>query len=75
MHEVVIRGGWMFDSIHKLRVHNSGIIIGSGKFMEVGTNLTGRAFPDAHVIDFDDSVTILPGFTDMHAALQHEPGW
>ncbi|MGH7554649.1 MAG: hypothetical protein ACREMQ_16730, partial [Longimicrobiales bacterium] len=66
-HEVVVRGGWLFDGIRESRVRNTGIVIQNGKFIEVGANLAGRDLSRAQVIDLDDNVTILPGMFDLHA--------
>jgi imidazolonepropionase-like amidohydrolase len=65
--KIVIRGGWVFDGIREFRYPNSGIVIRDGKIIEVGADLTGRAFPGAEVIDLEGDVTILPGMFDLHA--------
>src|SRR5689334_9394973 len=60
--EVIVRGGWLYDSIGSARVRNTGIVVRAGKFLEVGANLEGRNLAAARVIDLDDNATILPGF-------------
>jgi imidazolonepropionase-like amidohydrolase len=65
--EVVIRGGWLYDGVKETRTRNTGIIVRSGKFFEVGAQLDGRTFPGAHVVDLDDNATIMPGMFDLHA--------
>jgi imidazolonepropionase-like amidohydrolase len=64
---VIIRGGWLFDGVKETRVRNTGIVVRSGKFFEVGASLEGRSFPGAHVVDLDDNATIMPGMFDLHA--------
>jgi len=65
--EVVIVGGWLFDAVGDRRVHNTGIVIRDGKFVEVGADLSDRYFPAAQIIELDDGATILPGMIDLHA--------
>jgi imidazolonepropionase-like amidohydrolase len=65
--EIVMRGGWLWNGVSDARVRNTGIVVRNGKFIEVGTNLAGRSFPGARVIDLDDTATIVPGYIDMHA--------
>ena len=67
LQEIIIRGGWIFDGISDTRSRNRGILIRDGKFIDVGADLTGRSFPDAKVIELDDTATILPGMFDLHA--------
>ncbi|MFQ5929534.1 MAG: amidohydrolase family protein [Acidobacteriota bacterium] len=65
--EIIIRGGWLFDSVRDDVVHNSGIIISGGKFLEVGADLSGRDLSRTQVIDLGDDDYILPGIFDLHA--------
>ena len=65
--EVVIQGGWLFDSVGDEVTRNSGIVIKGGKFMEVGANLATRDLSNAEVIDLSDDDYILAGIFDLHA--------
>ena len=65
--QVVLRGGWLFDSVGDDVVRNTGIVISNGSFLEVGADLTGRDLGDAEVIDLQDDDYILPGAFDLHA--------
>ncbi len=64
--DVIIRGGWRFNTTTGLMVKNTGIVVRGGTFMEVGANLTGRNLSAAKVIDIKDDQYILPGLFDMH---------
>lgn len=64
---VVIRGGWLFDSVADARVRNEGILVRGGKFLDVDGDLGGYETPDALVVDLDDDETIMPGMFDLHA--------
>jgi imidazolonepropionase-like amidohydrolase len=64
---LVIRGGWIFDSVSDSRRPNSGLIIRNGKITEVDASAQ-QEFPDgAELIDLQDSETVLPGMIDLHA--------
>jgi len=68
---LLIRGGWLFDSVGDARVRNPGIVVRAGKIFSIGPSdeqvagLAGLGALDA--IDLDDGATILPGFFDLHA--------
>jgi N-acetylglucosamine-6-phosphate deacetylase len=64
--DVIIRGGWRFDTAKETMVKNTGIVVRGGMFMEVGANLQGRDLSSAKVIDLKDDQYILPGLFDMH---------
>jgi imidazolonepropionase-like amidohydrolase len=64
---VLIRGGWLWNGVSNARVRNVGIVVRNGKFIEIGTSVTGAAPAGTRVVDLDDNATIVPGFTDMHA--------
>ncbi len=64
---LIIRGGWLFDSVSDTRRPNSGIIIRNGKIAEVDADLQQPILTTADVIDLQDSETILPGMIDLHA--------
>jgi len=61
--ELVIRGGWLFDSVSDTRRPNTGIVIRNGKIVEVDADTSGAT----DVIDLQASDTILPGMIDLHA--------
>ncbi len=65
--EVVLRGGWLFDSVSDDVVRNTGIVVRAGKFLEVGADLAGRDLTDAELIDLEEDDYILPGVFDLHA--------
>jgi imidazolonepropionase-like amidohydrolase len=65
--ELVIRGGWLFDSVSDERRRNSGIVISDGKIVEVDADVQQQVLSTADVIDLQDSDTILPGMIDLHA--------
>lgn len=70
--ELVITGGWLFDSTGEARKPNLGIVIRNGKFIEIGANSAPSKFPDATVIELDSDATILPGLFDLHAHYNYD---
>ncbi len=64
---LVIRGGWLFDSVDDTRRPNSGIIVRDGKIEEVDADLQQPIPITADVMELGDSETILPGMFDLHA--------
>jgi imidazolonepropionase-like amidohydrolase len=65
--DVVLRGGWMFDSLRGEVRPNTGIVVRDGSFLEVDANLAGRDLSAARVIDLADTQYALPGIFDLHA--------
>jgi imidazolonepropionase-like amidohydrolase len=65
--DVVIRGGWLFDSIRESVRRNTGIVVRNGIFVETNADLAGRDLTAARVIDIPDDQYILPGLFDLHA--------
>lgn len=65
--EIIIQGGWLFDSVGDDVTRNTGIVIKGGKFMEVGSDLTSRDLSNSDVINLSDEDYILPGIFDLHA--------
>jgi imidazolonepropionase-like amidohydrolase len=65
--DVIVRGGWLFDSIRDDVRRNSGIVVRNGDFLEVDANLAGRDLGSARVVDLADDEYILPGLIDLHA--------
>ena len=65
--DVILRGGWLFDSIHEGVRRNTGIVVRDGGFLEVDANLAGRDLAKARVVDLADDEYILPGLFDLHA--------
>jgi len=65
--ELVIRGGWLFDSVADTRRRNTGIVIHGGKIAEVDAKILQHAESAGNVIELQDSDTILAGMIDLHA--------
>jgi len=65
--DAVIRGGWFFDSINEKMIENTGIIIKSGVFLEVESDLSDRDFNGTEIINLSDDNFIIPGMFDLHA--------
>jgi imidazolonepropionase-like amidohydrolase len=65
--DIVLRGGWLFDSVGDTLIRNTGIVVRGGKFLEVGAKLEGRDLSGMRVIDLAEDETILPGIFDLHA--------
>ena len=64
---LIIRGGWLFDSLSDTRRRNSGIIIRNGVIAEVDADIQSLSLSNPKIIDLQDSETILPGLIDLHA--------
>ena len=64
---LVIRGGWLFDSVSDDRRPNTGIIIQDGRIVEVDADLPQQVVNTENVIDLAETDTILPGMIDLHA--------
>jgi imidazolonepropionase-like amidohydrolase len=64
---LVIRGGWLFDSVSDERRPNTGIVIRNGSIVEVDADVEQQVLSAADVIDLADADTILPGMIDLHA--------
>ncbi len=65
--QLLIRGGWLFDSVSDERRLNTGIVIKNGKIVEVDADVPQQIFSTADIIDLTESDTILPGMIDLHA--------
>jgi hypothetical protein len=65
--DIVLRGGWLFDSIRDGVRRNTGILVRNGAFLEVDASLAGRDLHAARVADLADDEYILPGIFDLHA--------
>jgi imidazolonepropionase-like amidohydrolase len=65
--QLVIRGGWVFDSISDERRPNTGIVIRNGRIVEVDAGSQQQVLSAANVIDLADTDTVLPGMVDLHA--------
>ena len=65
--QLVIRGGWLFDSVSDDRRPNTGIVIRDGKFVAVDADVEQQVLSTAEVVDLADTDTILPGMIDLHA--------
>ena len=49
--QLVIRGGWLFDSVSDERRPNDGIVIQDGKIVEVDADVLQQVLSTANVID------------------------
>jgi imidazolonepropionase-like amidohydrolase len=65
--DTVITGGSLFDSVRDTVVPNTGIVVRSGIFQSVGTNLTGVDLTGANVVRLAADDYVLPGLFDLHA--------
>ena len=65
--QLIIRGGWLFDSVSDQRRSNSGLVIQDGKIVEIDADLQQQDLSTATVIDLAETDTILPGMIDLHA--------
>jgi imidazolonepropionase-like amidohydrolase len=65
--DVVIRGGWLFDSLRDGVRRNTGIVVRNGEFLEVDAALAGRDLASARAVNLADDEYILPGLFDLHA--------
>ena len=65
--DVIIRGGWLFDSVSDGVRRNTGIVVRNGVILEVDANLNGRDTSAAEVVTLNDDQYVLPGLFDLHA--------
>jgi len=65
--DVIVRGGWLFDSVRDRVRRNSGIVVRNGEFVEVDALLAGRDLGPARTIELSDDEYVLPGLIDLHA--------
>jgi imidazolonepropionase-like amidohydrolase len=65
--QLLIRGGWLFDSVSNERRPNTGIVIQGSKIVEVDADAQQQVPSAAEVIDLAETDTILPGMIDLHA--------
>jgi len=65
--DIVITGGSLFDGIRDDIVPNTGILVRSGIFLEVGADFAARDLSAATVIRLADDEYVLPGLFDLHA--------
>jgi imidazolonepropionase-like amidohydrolase len=65
--QLVIRGGWLFDSVSDERRPNTGIVIRDGKIVDVDADVEQEVLSTANVIELADTDTVLPGMIDLHA--------
>jgi len=64
---LVIRGGWLFDSVSDDRRPNTGIVVQDGKIVEVDADVDQQALNTAEVVNLAEADTIMPGLIDLHA--------
>lgn len=65
--DTVITGGFLFDGVRDTVVPNSGIVVRSGIFQSVGTDLSGVDLTGATVVRLTGDDYVLPGLFDLHA--------
>jgi len=65
--QLVIRGGWLFDSVSDERRPNTVIVVQDGKIVAVDADVQQQIFSTANVVDLAETDTILPGMIDLHA--------
>jgi imidazolonepropionase-like amidohydrolase len=65
--DVILRGGWLFDSISDGVRRNTGIVVRNGIILEVDANFNGRDTTSAQVVNLTDDQYVLPGLVDLHA--------
>src|SRR5437867_13356957 len=65
--DTVITGGFLFDGVRDTVVPNTGIVVRSGIFQSVGTNLTGVDLTGATVVRLSADDYVLAGLFDLHA--------
>ncbi len=64
---IVIRGGWLFDSVSDERRRNTGIVIQDGKIEEVDADVQRQEPSTTHVVELAETDTVLSGMIDLHA--------
>ncbi len=64
---LIIRGGWIFDAVKSDVRRNTGVVVMSGKLVEVDAKLAGRSTAGYKVVELADDEYLLPGFFDLHA--------
>ena len=70
--ELVIVGGWLFDSVSGERNPNPGIVIRNGKITMVGPASAIESSGIAIINELDSEMTILPGMFDLHAHYNYD---
>jgi imidazolonepropionase-like amidohydrolase len=65
--DLVIQGGWLFDSVHDDVRRNSGIVVRNGAIVEVDADLSSRDLSAARVVRLSDDEYLMPGLIDLHA--------
>src|SRR5262245_39279307 len=65
--DLVIQGGWLFDSVRDDVRRNSGIVVRNGAILEVDADLSSRELSAARVIRLSDDEYLMPGLIDLHA--------
>ena len=65
--KLLIRGGWLFDSVSAERRVNSGILIENGVITALDLPDTRVHSQDTKIVELSDDQTVLPGLVDLHA--------
>ena len=66
-HEIILRGGWVFDTENEKFVENEATVIRGGIFSSVGKGLENIMLTGAEIIELDTNDYVLPGIFDLHA--------
>ena len=64
--DLLLRGGWLFDSIGDERRPNRGLLVRAGKILSLASEDEDEA-GGVRVLELSSEHTILPGFFDLHA--------
>lgn len=70
--ELAIVGGWLFDGTSSERKPNPGIVIRNGMIVAMGSLSEMEFSEGAQVVELESTVTILPGFIDLHAHYNYD---
>lgn len=65
--DVLITGGWLFDSPNETVVQNPGVLVRAGRIQRVGVDPAEIDTSAARVVTLSDDEYLLPGLIDMHA--------
>ncbi len=65
--DVLITGGWLFDSSAETVVRNPGVLVRAGRIQRMGADSSAIDTATARVVPLADDEYVLPGLIDMHA--------
>lgn len=64
---ILIRGGWLIDTINQERRKNKGIMIKNGLIISIESDIDHPENKSSRIINLTESQTLIPGMIDMHA--------